>query len=473
INFVNSLTPLICSIAINQEDFDENDIDWDKNQVYLKAIEYDYKNINFIKNPNSQMCSICLSNKNFDDSQIAHNIEDIYIKAVEYDFKNISYIKEPSYKVCFEAIKQRKFKLKDIENQSYNICFYTVQKDPFAIQHVKEQDIDICLEAVRINGMAIEFINNPKEEICIEAIKQNGYAIQFINNPSEEVIKIASETVNDVSEYIINESYEEIDNQEDIKEEKCVEVVMPVLKEVEKETEFQVVDKDVDIEAIRKMLLVETQMYIDKRLAEIVGGSISKVEDNNTQEKDEDTNACELNEKIELAPGIQKKESIETELEVVKESKEGKNNNESNIPNLIDIRNKIKSKYIYLEANSIEFLSNAEYFYKLNIEGMIDYSHIALNYFKVIELELNTYLVEKNFIYETLPLGDLVMNIGYNLKDLKSLSYVQDILKDILEYRNECAHTGITSKVRLNEIREFVFNKGLLNQILNIKKSIR
>ncbi|WP_455539269.1 hypothetical protein [Terrisporobacter sp.] len=134
-----------------------------------------------------------------------------------------------------------------------------------------------------------------------------------------------------------------------------------------------------------------------------------------------------------------------------------------------DIRNKIKSKYPKLEENSIEFLSNAEYFYGLDIKSMVDYSHISINYFKVIELELNTYLYKEGYTQNYLPLGDLSITLGRNLKYLKSLNYVHEVIKNLLDYRNDSAHSGIISKSKLKEVRSSFFDKGVINQILNLK----
>ena len=186
------------------------------------------------------------------------------------------------------------------------------------------------------------------------------------------------------------------------------------------------------------MLLAETQSYIDKRLNEIINGN-SHIED--IREVTEEKSSS--------------KESVPATL--------------SSTPNFEDIRNKIKSKYPKLEENSVEFLSNAEYFYELNVQGMVDYSHIAINYFKVMELELNNYLYKEGYTQNYLPLGELAITLGRNLKYLKSLNDVHEVIKGLLDYRNDSAHAGIISKAKLREVRSSFFDKGVLTQILNLK----
>jgi hypothetical protein len=45
----------------------------------------------------------------------------------------------------------------------------------------------VQLEAVKQKGWSIKCINNPSEAVQLEAVKQDGYSIQDINNPSEAV----------------------------------------------------------------------------------------------------------------------------------------------------------------------------------------------------------------------------------------------------------------------------------------------
>ncbi|WP_147534525.1 tetratricopeptide repeat protein [Bacillus marasmi] len=128
-----------------------------------------------------------------------------------------------------------------------------------------------------------------------------------------------------------------------------------------------------------------------------------------------------------------------------------------------DYLNKIKSTFPKFEPHSIEFLATAEYLFELNKNSFIDFAPIMVEYCKVIELELCVLLGNKK-----LTLGQSIRVIED--KKIKPLIYQISNLKEIYLYRNGSAHTGKSTRRKIEIVRELLFEKNMLSLINTMKK---
>lgn len=151
-------------------------------------------------------------------------------------------------------------------------------------------------------------------------------------------------------------------------------------------------------------------------------------------------------------------------LEVIEVMKE-------EVPKKFDINNirkQINSKFYYLNEKSKQFLYTAEYLYNYNLDSIIDFAPIAVEYSKVIECQLN-YIDKNRRKYEKeKTLGTILYNIDkINNKDI----YVD--LKQLVHLRNLSAHTGNCKKEDVDVIREIVYKLiPILNKVKKDGRSI-
>jgi len=126
------------------------------------------------------------------------------------------------------------------------------------------------------------------------------------------------------------------------------------------------------------------------------------------------------------------------------------------------IKEYFENQYSGLHKKSIEFLSTAEYLFLANKGNTIDFAPIMVEYCKVVELELRIILNNKK-----LTLGQSLRHIEklnidplvYNLHDLNLL----------YQHRNGSAHSGTSTKEKVEKVRNILFDKNLLMLLCKIK----
>lgn len=127
-----------------------------------------------------------------------------------------------------------------------------------------------------------------------------------------------------------------------------------------------------------------------------------------------------------------------------------------------EIKADFRRSFPKLEENSLEFLTTAEYLYRINMNNIIDFAPIMVEYCKVIENELRVVLVAKD------------MMLGNALKHIKNLNispliHKYNQLNEIYTYRNGSAHTGLSTKEKVEKVRQLFFDRGVLKTICSMK----
>jgi len=121
-----------------------------------------------------------------------------------------------------------------------------------------------------------------------------------------------------------------------------------------------------------------------------------------------------------------------------------------------------KSRFVKLDDRSIEFLGTAEFLYEFNKNNSIDFAPIMVEYCKVIELELRIILKNNNAMF-----GESLRYIEkFQIKPL-ILKYTN--LKEIYIYRNGSAHTGLSTKKKVERVRQLLLEDGVLDVICDMK----
>ncbi|MEG6615984.1 hypothetical protein V6C27_06015 [Peptococcaceae bacterium 1198_IL3148] len=120
-------------------------------------------------------------------------------------------------------------------------------------------------------------------------------------------------------------------------------------------------------------------------------------------------------------------------------------------------------KYPKLAHKSIDFLTTAEYLYQHNKDAQIDFAPIMVEFCKVIENELRIVLKQNK-----LTLGQAIYFIENN-KVYPLFSRIASF-KEIYLCRNGSAHTGVSTREKVERIRKLITGPdGALNIICEMK----
>lgn len=125
-----------------------------------------------------------------------------------------------------------------------------------------------------------------------------------------------------------------------------------------------------------------------------------------------------------------------------------------------EIQNKLMSKYKKLGKKSLFFLTTAEYLYgKHKEDPFIDFAPIMVEYCKVLEAELRTFLSKKLCLPNNIMLGESIKVI----REKGILPFSKSIveLETIHRYRNGSAHDGISTKGKVEKVRQLYFGNVL------------
>lgn len=132
------------------------------------------------------------------------------------------------------------------------------------------------------------------------------------------------------------------------------------------------------------------------------------------------------------------------------------------------IKSDFNAKYPKLSREGLEFLSTGEYLYQVHRDKDIDFAPFVVEFSRVIETELNILLKKRKVINKgnNFTLGQMY-NHFHKIK-LKNLANINDFLKELIGYRNSCAHTGKSTREEAEKVRNMLLNEGWLNLILDV-----
>ena len=132
----------------------------------------------------------------------------------------------------------------------------------------------------------------------------------------------------------------------------------------------------------------------------------------------------------------------------------------------LDVKKKLQNKFEGISDKGLDFLATGEYLYQIHKENEIDFAPVMVEFSKVIETELNRHLAYIGLIdvKETLTLGSL--NWRLRKINVESLSRYQDNLEKLIKFRNGSAHTGQSTREKVEVVRDLIMNTGWLDDIL-------
>jgi hypothetical protein len=142
-------------------------------------------------------------------------------------------------------------------------------------------------------------------------------------------------------------------------------------------------------------------------------------------------------------------------------------NAQENKVEIQEIKSKFKQKYPKLSQDGLEFLTTGEYLYQIHKDNEIDFAPVMVEFSKVIETELNHLLRKQKLINskQNLTLGQ----INHNLTKIKiaNLPDITNFLDQLVFYRNGSAHTGQSTREKVEKVRKMILEDGWLELILD------
>ncbi|SER92670.1 hypothetical protein SAMN04487944_1132 [Gracilibacillus ureilyticus] len=141
-------------------------------------------------------------------------------------------------------------------------------------------------------------------------------------------------------------------------------------------------------------------------------------------------------------------------------------NKDSNV-DYIQLKEKIEKRFPNLHPDSLEFLTTGEYLYQVHQDNIIDFAPIVVEFSKVVENELNHSLKNHNIINkkQSLTLGQIYHK--FNNVSIKNWPNIHEFLELVIKLRNGSAHTGKSTKSKVNSLRNMLFNDNWLQLITN------
>lgn len=420
---------------------------FDEAEKYFRKLEkYENKNNYYIKEKDPiqrnrtklYIALSCLAQKKLDEAEklfkeveeevpgntIYHNLGRLYFEKKEYE-KSKSYFEkalfiskdETSYKAYADAlyfnknykdaIEYYKKTIAFIENENPVFLYNETGKTNEKMLSYKTENTDIDIKKETYENIIYSYI---ELEDYINAKVYNEIASKEFKN--DNIFEKMERTLNklisyDKNEFNLKKQYED------------------VCRNLEKE----------------KLLAREQSGKIKKWALDLI-----KLQNNNIDSEisEEEFNKFDKN--------------IEKIIKMMKEEKSNIKNNEL----FYNIEKEFKEKYNNLSYKALKFLTTGEYLYRVNKDEFIDYAPIMIEYCKVIELELNEYLIKKGIIKEKKMLGQ----INRILKDLNIVE-ISRFLDDIVLSRNASAHTGRIKKEDVEHIRNIILDKGFLKLIIS------
>jgi tetratricopeptide (TPR) repeat protein len=134
------------------------------------------------------------------------------------------------------------------------------------------------------------------------------------------------------------------------------------------------------------------------------------------------------------------------------------------------IRKNFAKKFTTISEEGLSFLSTGEFLYQHHKDDYLDFAPIMVEYSKVVETELNRLFRVKNLISknESLTLGQLQAKLRKT--KISNLPDIHFFLEKIVHHRNGSAHTGLSTRVKVEKIRALLLEEGWLSLILKAYK---
>jgi tetratricopeptide (TPR) repeat protein len=125
-----------------------------------------------------------------------------------------------------------------------------------------------------------------------------------------------------------------------------------------------------------------------------------------------------------------------------------------------------KTAFPKISDEALTFLSTGEFLYQVHQSSHLDFAPIMVEFSKVVEVELNRLFLKKRLRKKNnfLTLGQLRHTI--NTMKISNLPNLDDFLDTIVTYRNGSAHTGSSTKEKVEKVRALILDKGWLKLIL-------
>jgi len=143
-----------------------------------------------------------------------------------------------------------------------------------------------------------------------------------------------------------------------------------------------------------------------------------------------------------------------------------KSENKKELINYKEIKRGFKQSYPNMSNKGLEFLSTGEYLYKIHYHSEIDFAPVMVEFSKVIEVELNLLLKRKDWPNrKEFTLGQ----IKYQLEKEKKSNdeSMLEFLRVLITYRNGSAHTGYSTREKVQEVKSLILDQGWLKSILD------
>lgn len=136
-------------------------------------------------------------------------------------------------------------------------------------------------------------------------------------------------------------------------------------------------------------------------------------------------------------------------------------NNSTSVDSYKSLKMKFKEMYPTLNNKALESLSTGEYLFIENKENIIDFAPIIVALSKALEIQMNEVL-KLNPAKTIGQIQIMIKNMGSKFKSIDSL------LEKVRIIRNSAAHTGASTKKKVEQLREIIFSKEGLESIINI-----
>lgn len=160
-------------------------------------------------------------------------------------------------------------------------------------------------------------------------------------------------------------------------------------------------------------------------------------------------------------------EIYKTQIKLLKS--ELKNKKESNMNKkkftFEEVELEIMKQFTELSSESLITLSSAEYLFKNETAGKLDYTGVYINYIKTMEIELRRvfYNVDDN-----VTLGKLITKLN---QDPLFKTFAERLEKEnVIGIRNKAVHSTPISKHQCGKIRQILLEDGWLKRILHLLK---
>ena len=417
---------------------------YDEAEEYFRKIEKEYKKISpklyeDIKNSNKvDLGFTCLVQNKLDEAEIL--------------FKEVE--KEVPGNTIYHNLGRLYFEKKDYEQAKlyFKKALFISQDETsygaYANTLYFNQDYK---EAIEYYIKTIAFI---EDESAVFMYNENGEGSEKnisypLDDPNETIKKDAYENIiysyMELEDYVSAKAYHKIATEE-FKNEKVFEKMERTLNKLisydenasEMKERYDEVCKDLQKE---RSLAKEQCGRMKEWALELI-----KLQDENIDIELTDEELAEFDKHIEKI------------IQMMKDEKSTAKNNDL----FYKIEKEFKEKYPNINDKSLKFLTTGEYLYRVNEDEFIDYAPIMIEYCKVIELELNEYLMKKGILRKKQMLGQM----NRIVKELNIVK-ISRFLDDIVLSRNASAHTGKIDRSDVEYVRSIIIDEGFLKLIIS------